>query len=191
MSNSVFRQRIGPALVAEGIINPAQLREAMAQFEGFPYFTLEQTISYLFRVPMQVIDEVSIRTVIMPQFTPMLMERLRNIAAKDRFARNMDLTLLVRDVQYRVKEFDAKGTNLRAYRYTPEGLAAVEMNRYVVTHATVHVTIKLLREQQAEGAVHITHDGSKRTLTIDESDDELKTTLYYAMRNAHKQMTAK
>jgi len=188
----ILRQRIGPALVAEGIISPEQLRDALQQQERHPSFLLGEIISILHRVPIEIIDDVNIRSVVLPLFPEVLRQRLKAVAQRDKFAKGLDIETFVADIQTRRLSFEAMHVETRTYAATATRgrFEKTAVKRYVLTQVRANVTLIIGQGDQVNGVLNAKHDSDSQALTIIEDDDLLKTALYYDLRNIFNQKYA-
>ncbi len=183
---SSFRQRLGPALAAEGVITVEQLKEAQELEKRHPHLTLAQIISIMYRVPAETIDAVNLREVVMPGFESVLRKRLAAIAATDRFARHFDVEAYAAQISTEPVTIESRSVQVRAYSYVEGRLAPSKAHGFLNTQAVVLVTVTTSSGDTVQGEVTVRHDTQTRALTIAENDGDVKNALYYSLRESFK-----
>ncbi len=183
-NGKVFRQRIGPALVAEGVISVAQLKAALDRQDQFPYFTIGKIISILYNIPMEIIDDINVRAVVLPLFQPELLRRLARIVRNDRFAKDMDVTRCITDIQVRAVSYEVKNVESHIYAHVEANKESRQFRRYVQTEALVE-TVIFAFGGKAHGLLNAQHDTESKNLVITNDDDFIKTAIYYELRRRY------
>lgn len=192
MNEQNFQQRIGSALVEAGVITEEQLAVAQEHHKRFSYFTLPQVVAILHKVPVSVIHEVNLHSVVLPGFKQGLLDRLNTLCRKDRFAHGLDVDAFVTSITHEVLRYEAQ--TIEAYTYVASENAAgdgsisrKDSRRYMVCLVDVRAVLTTVGGDLIRGLVHIAYDSRHPVVEVLDSDDVLKAGLYYALRNAHNQ----
>lgn len=181
VTRDAIKMRIGPALVAEGLIGVDQLRSALDMQARFPQFTLGQIISILHKVPMEAIDEVHVRKLVMPLFAPALRQRLEKLEQRDRFQRGLNAAGFVQAMAAEPVRYESKTVESHLYDRTPGTEVQKLYTRYVVTELLVSVVLRT-PAGEVRGMVQAEHSSRTRQLVISDNDDRLASTLYYDLK---------
>lgn len=182
-----YRQRIGPALVAEGIIDAAQLKLALTCQDDYPHYSLGQIIAAKFSLPMKEVDRVLLKSVVMPMLVPELMNRLDAFAAKDKFSRRMDVGNFVTRADALPLCFETDNVSSRFYKLDPENAEEpATAKRYSRTTVTALVTLTTVDDQTVRAKIHAAHNSLEKRLAITDDDETLRSGVYFELRNAYK-----
>ncbi|EGJ48429.1 hypothetical protein [Desulfocurvibacter africanus] len=176
-----IRLRIGPALVSEGLISVEQLRSALDMQARYPQFTLGQIVSILHKVPMEAIDEVKVRRMVMPQFEPVLRLRLELLERRDRYQRGLIASGFVTATTSNPVRYETKTVESHLYDRSGGDEVQKVYSRYVTTELLVAVALRT-RGGEIRGMVQAEHNSQTRQLVISDSDDRLSSTLYYDLK---------
>jgi len=179
--SEALRLRIGPVLVSEGLINAEQLRSALDMQARFPQFTLGQILSIQHKVPMEAIDEVTVRRLVMPLFEPALRARLERLERRDRFPRGLQAAEFVQAVNAQPLRYEIKTVESHLYDLNSKPDMHKVFSRYVVTELLVAVGLRT-PAGEVKGIVSAEHNSQTRQLVISDDDDRLSSTLYYDLK---------
>lgn len=179
------RMRIGPALVAEGVINEEQLQEALFRQHRFPFFTLGQIISILHSVPISIIDEVNLRRIVMPLLPAELLRCLVRLNEQDRFAKSLDLKHFITRLRATPLHHQTLNIDAREYADKSGRWQNVAARRYVVTQVRARVDLTIEMGDLVRASVNAEHDTRGGLLTITDDDDRLRNEFYYPLRGYH------
>ncbi len=189
-SDAPVRVHIGDALIQAGLLTPDQVEAALERQRKHPYFILGQIIGFLFRIPSSVIDDVYLRNMVLPELGPAVMQRLEQIAGRDRFARQLRPRDFIRQIETESRDFEVMVIESRAYGHPKDESGVVDgsgITRYVLTQGKVrvHLVLKTLHatEEVVSGIVQFRHDSVSRSLLLSDEDDHFKAVLYYELRN--------
>lgn len=193
LNEKVIPERIGPALVAEGVITAEQLKAALERQERHPSFLLGEILSILYRIPIERIDDVTVRRVVLPFFPLVLLSRLQAAVSRDKFAKGLRLETLIADVTLQRHKFEIMHVESRDYQVVEgeDRFEKTKVKRYVLTEATGDAVLTLTNGDSISGVLHVKHDSDTRELRIVEDEDQLKTALYYELRSIYNQKYAK
>jgi hypothetical protein len=191
--NSIVPERIGPALVAEDVITAEQLKAALERQERHPSFLLGEIISILYRIPIELVDDVTVRRVVMPYFPLVLLTRLQAIVQRDKFAKGLRIDTLIADVSMRRHKYEIMHVESRDYNEVAgeDRFEKRQVKRYVLTEVNGDAILTLTNGDIVAGLLHLKHDSDSRELSIVEDEDQLKTALYYELRAIYNQKYAK
>lgn len=176
-----IRLRIGPALVSEGLISVEQLRSALDMQVRYPQFTLGQIVSILHKVPMEAIDEVNVRRMVMPHFEPVLRLRLELLERRDRYQRGLIASGFVTATAANPVRYETKTVESHLYDRSGGDEVQKVYSRYVTTELLVAVVLRT-RGGEIRGMVQAEHSSQTRQVVISDSDDRLSSTLYYDLK---------
>ena len=187
------RLHIGQALVDAGLVTKEQVDAALERQRRQPYFILGQFISFLYRIPSKTIDTVYLRSMVFPVLAPEVMRRLEQVVQRDRFARQMVPRSFIRQVEIIPQSYEVMLIESRDYgppTESPESPVEERgVKRYVLSqgHVEVHLHLNTHSDDgsplMVKGIVQFRHDSVSRTLIVAEDEDQLKTALYYELRN--------
>ncbi len=182
MDTTEFRQRIGPALVGEGLINAEQLQTALQHQKRFPFFTIGQIVSILFRVPVGSIDEVNVHKVVLPQLPPVFMTRMVKIAKEDRFTKDFDIKNFITHIEAQVHNFDVINVVARSYEKEGDEYRRTEYRSSIQTRMKIQLLISTRTGEVVRAKISVLHDSRERGLAVEESDEDLKGSVYFDLR---------
>ncbi len=182
MDSTEFRQRIGPALVGEGLITAEQLQTALQHQKRFPFFTIGQIVSILFRVPVGSIDEVNVHKVVLPQLPPVFLTRLVKIAKQDRFTKDFDIRAFIESVEAQVQSFEVVNVVGRSYEKDGDDYHRTEYKSSIQTRMKILLLITTRAEEVVRARTSVLHDSRERGLVMEESDEDLKGGVYFDLR---------
>lgn len=180
-NRDAIKMRIGPALVSEGLVSVEQLRSALDMQKRFPQFTLGQIVSILYKVPMEAIDEVNVRKLVMPLFEPALLERLARLERRDKFGKGLFAAGFVQSVLADPVRYETKTVESHLYDRSSGDNVQKIYSRYVVTELFVAATLRTATGE-VRGMVQAEHSSQTRQLVIADNDDRLASTLYYDLK---------
>ncbi len=190
MEKTEFRQRIGPALVGEGVITAEQLQTALQHQKRFPFFTLGQIVSILFRVPVGQIDEINVHKVVLPQLPPVLLARLVKIAAEDRFTKDFDIKSFIEHMEVHVQRFEVINVVARDYEKQDKGgYLRTEYKSSIQTRMKIRLHIDTKANEPVQGLISVLHDSRERGPMVEETDEDLKGSVYFDLRKIFVEMT--
>ncbi len=180
-------QRIGDALVAEGLITAEQLSAALDRQHRAFGFPLGQIVSIMFRVPIERVDEINARLVILPLLPAVIRDRLEGIALRDKFSKNLVVSEYIREYQGEIRDFEVKFIEARAYGCQPgeDSCRRIGFKRFLQTLVKFEARLLTVDDDMANHAITFSHDSDTGKVVILENDDELKTTLYFTLRNLY------
>lgn len=174
--------QIGAALRGAGLITEQQLLDTVEKQKRFPYFTFGQLVSLMHRVSMAEVDAVSVRTSVLPLVAPVIMDCLVTFAAKDRFAKKLHPERFLNELRVQILHYEVMHIDARLYSNKGEEIAKEGMKRYVVTQALAKVQL-FSSVGSVEGQVRVRHDSASHALELLDDMDQIKTALYYGLRN--------
>lgn len=174
--------RIGPALINAGVIDESQLEASLREQKRYPQFTIGQLISFMHDVPMEIIDEVNIRYIVLPYFPDVFVRRLQHVADSDRFAGNLKLEKWITGFTAEPVHYASVTVDTRNYGRTNGKLIREKNDRYVLSEVRIEVNIITAGADSISGEVNITHDTRTKKVVLVEQDHELKGSLYYGLR---------
>lgn len=185
MDSTEFRQRIGPALVGEGLITVEQLQAALQHQKRFPFFTIGQIVSILFRVPVGKIDEVNVHKVVLPQLPPVYLARLVKIAQQDRFTKDFDIRAFIRGIETQVQGFEVTNVVARTYQKEEDAYRRTEYRSSIRTRMKIRLLITTRTNEVVSTMSSVLHDSQERHLVVEESDEDLKGSVYFELRKVY------
>lgn len=182
-----FKQRIGSALVAESVIDVKQLKASLEYQNKNKRFCLGQIVSIRYSVPAEVVDDVCLRQIAMPRFTPALFERLAGLAEKDRFARNLDLGVFIRNIEARALSCEVETVERHGLTADSGKASKTNFQRNVIMKIVANVSITSATRDNFPLVVNAIFEGAERRLRIVERDDQLRDLVYNELKYLYKQ----
>jgi len=175
------RQTLGQALVAEGALSAGQLASIVQAKARHPQFTTGQLASILYNVPVEVIDAVNLRAVVLPIYPAELIRRLALLAERDKFSRGLDVAAFVTEVEAHPVRFETRIVKSHIYDATQPGGTCCTFRHFIVTEAILDTAVTSCAGTIA-GQVRINYHSETEILAIVDDDDQLARTLYYDLK---------
>jgi len=174
------KELLANALLEQGILT----RKELAALDPLmvPHLTFKQAVSLRYGIPIELLDRIDFEKVVITGLIQELRNRLRSIARKDRFAKNLDIDSYIAGVETRVLHRETRSIEARVYDSENEDVVHVDSSE--VTEATVEVTLATSDGQAVLGKLRISHDSHCGQLDILQEEEDLKSALYYSLRQA-------
>ncbi len=178
--------RIGKALVDAGIISEEQLIQALRLHEQEPGRSLGEVVAKLFGIPVEKLDELNVRSVLLPRFRKLLLTRLLTISRGDKFAKGLDVTSFITGITTLPESFVVQDGKWRRYTFTNGVCECLKEERGFITVIDVLVTLKTASSSIVEGRLGVRHDSRVDRLEILDDDTHVRESIYYGLRSAYK-----
>lgn len=192
MPDTDFRLRLGQALVARELLPLSKLKEANARLQTVPHLSFKQILTVFYHITMAELDHIEFEDLILPQVPELLLERLRDIVKKDRFAGGLDVDEYVVNIECLLQNHETQSTERRTY---PEGERGKReqpnIERFDATQVKLLVVLRTKDRRTAQGRIHVHYRSLDPKARIIDEEDALKGTLYYALRQAYKEAVRK